>query len=155
MNAAGAQSPEPRPIRALPEGIELAVAPERCFDALYGLEILSEDPVDGTLRGRVEIREELKQPFGLVHGGVVASMAEALASRGTIQGVAADGNIAAGQSNETSFLRPLLCGYAHAVARPRDRGRDTWLWEVETFDDDGRLCALSYVTIAVRAPRED
>lgn len=140
------------PIQALPAGIDLAVAPERSFDALFGLEILSEDP-DGTLRARVEIREEVKQPFGLLHGGVVAAMAETLASRGTATAVAAEGMIASGQSNETSFLRPLLEGYAHGVARIRDRGGDTWLWEVETLDDQNRLCALSYVTIAVRAPR--
>ena len=63
---------------------------------------------------------------------------------------AAEGRAAVGLSNHTSFLRPVTEGTVHAVARPRHRGRTTWVWEVELTDDDGRLCALSRVTIAVR-----
>ena len=37
-----------------------------------------------------------------------------------------------------------------AVARRRHRGRTTWVWEVEITDDQGRLCALVRMTIAVR-----
>ena len=55
-----------------------------------------------------------------------------------------------GQSNHTSFLRPMSEGTIHAVARRRHRGRTTWIWDVEMTDDEGRLCALSRVTIAVR-----
>lgn len=142
-----------RPLTPLPPGVELAVPLERSFDALYGLEIVAEDPSDGSLRGRVEIRDEVRQPFGLVHGGVIAAMAEALASRGTLLGVARDGHVAVGLSNDTSFLRPPLGDHVHAVARPRHRGDDIWLWQVETLDDEGHLCALSHLAIAVRAAR--
>ncbi len=140
-------------LTALPPDLELAVPLERSFDARYGLEIVAEDPSDGSLRGRVEIRDEVRQPFGLLHGGVIAAMAEALASRGTILAVGRDGHVAVGLSNDTSFLRPPLGGHVHAVARPRHRGDDVWLWQVETLDDEGRLCALSHLTIAVRARR--
>ncbi len=118
------------------------------FDALYGLEITS--LTDGEVRGRVPVRAELRQPGGLVHGGVYASIAEALASLGTNAAVAEDGMIALGMANNSSFLRPVSRGTVHAVARPRHRGRGTWIWDVELADDDGRACALSRVTIAVR-----
>ena len=52
-----------------------------------------------------------------------------------------DGKIAMGQSNHTSFLRPVSAGSVHAEARPRHRGRTTWVWEVDFTDDEGRLCA--------------
>ena len=55
-----------------------------------------------------------------------------------------------GLSNQTSFLRPVTEGTINAVARARHRGRTTWVWEVELTDDDGRLCALTRVTVAVR-----
>jgi 1,4-dihydroxy-2-naphthoyl-CoA hydrolase len=61
-----------------------------------------------------------------------------------------DGKSAQGMSNQTSFLRPITSGAIHAVARRRHRGRTTWVWEVEIADDDGRLCALVRMTIAVR-----
>jgi 1,4-dihydroxy-2-naphthoyl-CoA hydrolase len=90
------------------------------------------------------------QPMGIVHGGVYATMAEGMTSEATFRAVYPDGNIAVGMSNQTSFLRPITAGTIHAEARRRHRGRTTWLWEVDFTDGDGRLCALSRVTIAVR-----
>jgi 1,4-dihydroxy-2-naphthoyl-CoA hydrolase len=118
------------------------------FDRLYGLEVteLSETSV----RGRVEVRDDLKQPAGLVHGGVYASIAESLASIGTGLAVIPDGNTAMGLSNHTSFLRPITQGTISAVATVKHRGRTTWVWEVELSDDAGRLCVLTRVTVAVR-----
>jgi 1,4-dihydroxy-2-naphthoyl-CoA hydrolase len=121
---------------------------EGTFDGLYGLEILSGD--DEEVRAQVTVRPELKQPAGLLHGGVLASMAESMASIATFMGVQADGRAAMGLSNATSFLRPITEGTVHAVARRRHRGRTTWIWDVDFTDDDGRLCATTRMTIAVR-----
>jgi 1,4-dihydroxy-2-naphthoyl-CoA hydrolase len=121
---------------------------DRGFDGLYGLEVLA--LTDEEVRAQVRVRDEIKQPGGLVHGGVFASMAEAIASIGTFVGVQEDGKGAVGLSNQTSFLRPIVDGTIHAVARCRHRGRTTWVWEVDISDDEGRLCALVRMTIAVR-----
>jgi uncharacterized protein (TIGR00369 family) len=127
---------------------ELPYPAEHGFDALYGL--VYTELSDGMVAGEVAVRDELKQQAGLVHGGVYASIAEALASLATAVAVMPDGKLAMGLSNETSFLRPITEGTIHAVARARHRGRTTWVWEVEISDDDGRLCALTRVTVAVR-----
>jgi uncharacterized protein (TIGR00369 family) len=119
------------------------------FDRHYGLEIV--EASDELVRGRVPVREHVTQPVGIVHGGVYAAISEGLASVGTNHGVAAEGNLGLGMSNQSSFLRPLGSGTIHATARRRHRGRTTWIWDVELTDDDGRLCALSRVTVAVRA----
>jgi 1,4-dihydroxy-2-naphthoyl-CoA hydrolase len=118
------------------------------FDRHYGLEV--DEATDELVRAHVPVREYLLQPVGLVHGGVHASIAEALASLGTNVGVVPEGKIGLGQANHSSFLRPMSEGTIHAVARRRHRGRTTWIWDVELTDDEGRLCALSRVTIAVR-----
>ncbi len=121
------------------------------FDRLYGLEVLSTGPEE--VRAQVKVRDELRQPAGLVHGGVFASIAETLASMATWMAVHEQGKTAQGLSNQTSFLRPIVDGTIHAVARRRHRGRTTWVWEVDITDDDGRLCAVSRITTAVR-PRD-
>jgi 1,4-dihydroxy-2-naphthoyl-CoA hydrolase len=90
------------------------------------------------------------QPMGIVHGGVYATMAEGMVSEATFRAVYADGNIAVGMSNQTSFLRPISEGTIHAEARRRHKGRTTWVWEVDFTDDAGHLCALTRVTMAVR-----
>jgi uncharacterized protein (TIGR00369 family) len=124
------------------------VPPGETLDATLGFETLEAGAE--LARGRAEVRDRHKQPFGLVHGGVYAALAESLASQATYLAVAGDGNIAVGLSNHTSFMRPILSGSVHAEARRRHRGRTTWVWDVEMTDDDGRLCALARVTIAVR-----
>ena len=73
-----------------------------------------------------------------------------MTSIGTWLAVRDDGFSAQGLSNQTSFLRPIVDGTIHAVARRRHRGRTTWVWEVEISDDQARLCALVRMTIAVR-----
>ena len=118
------------------------------FDALYGLEVLSLG--DDEVRAQVRVRDELRQSAGLVHGGVYASIAEAICSMATWHAVSTEGRSAQGLSNQTSFLRPILDGTIHAVARRRHRGRTTWVWEVDVSDDAGRLCALVRMTVAVR-----
>jgi 1,4-dihydroxy-2-naphthoyl-CoA hydrolase len=119
------------------------------FDGLYGLEIHAIS--DEEVVAEVPVRDELKQPAGLVHGGVFASIAESITSLATFLVVESEGQTAQGLSNQTSFLRPILDGTIHAVARRRHRGRTTWVWEVDISDDAGRLCALVRMTIAVRA----
>ncbi len=118
------------------------------FDRLYGLVV--EEVSDQLARARVEVRDELKQPYGLVHGGVYASIAETLASLATAIAVAPHGATAVGLSNSTSFVRPMTAGTIHASARRLHAGRTTWIWDVECRDDTDRLCAVTRMTIAVR-----
>ncbi|MGI8904833.1 MAG: PaaI family thioesterase [Solirubrobacteraceae bacterium] len=121
---------------------------EQGFDGLYGLEVI--EATDSQVRGRVVVRDELKQSAGLVHGGVFASIGESLASAATGLAVMSKGKRAMGLSNQTSFLAPITQGTIHAVAEVKHRGRTTWVWDVEITDDAGRLCALTRVTVAVR-----
>jgi uncharacterized protein (TIGR00369 family) len=123
----------------------------RGFDLLYGLELL--ECSDSEVRAQVPVREELKQPAGLLHGGVYAAAAESLASLATWLAVAEDGNTAVGLSNNTSFLRPITQGLVHAHATRLHRGRTTWVWDVRFSDDEDRTCALTRMTIAVRPAR--
>jgi 1,4-dihydroxy-2-naphthoyl-CoA hydrolase len=128
--------------------IDTVLPYESTFDALYGLEVHSVSEEEAT--ASVPVRDAVKQPMGLVHGGLFASIAESLASMATAMGVMEDGKQAMGLSNATSFLRPITEGTVHATARRVHRGRSTWVWDVEITDDQGRRCALTRMTIAVR-----
>jgi 1,4-dihydroxy-2-naphthoyl-CoA hydrolase len=118
------------------------------FDRLYGLEFLFLS--DEEVRAQVSVRAELKQPAGLVHGGVYAAMAESMASFGTARVVSERGETAMGLSNSTSFLRPITEGTIHALATRVHRGRTTWVWDVRFSDDADHTCAVTRMTIAVR-----
>jgi 1,4-dihydroxy-2-naphthoyl-CoA hydrolase len=120
----------------------------RGFDRLYGLELTAFS--DTEVRARLQVREEVTQPYGLIHGGVYASMAESMASLATALGVAEEGCIAMGLSNNTSFLRPITEGVVDALGTRLHRGRTTWVWDVRFSDSEERLCAITRMTIAVR-----
>src|SRR6202035_1365436 len=94
------------------------------FDRLYGLELL--EGSDTEVGAQVVVGDEHKQPAGLVHGGVYASVAEAVASIATGMTVLDEGCMAMGMSNSTSFLRPVTAGAVHAHATRIHRGRTTW-----------------------------
>ncbi|MFL5838928.1 MAG: PaaI family thioesterase [Thermoleophilaceae bacterium] len=121
------------------------------FDEHYGLQL--EECTERSVRGRVLVTPQVTQPMGMVHGGVYAAMAEALASLGTNMGVVDAGMVALGMSNHTTFLRPISEGHVVGHARRRHAGRRSWVWQVEMTDDQGRLCASSTMIVAVRADR--
>ena len=130
---------------------EASVEPAH-FDALIGTEWLSDDPDDA--RVRLPIRDELRQPFGLMHGGVMSTLIESVCSKATAGAVYDQGMAAMGQSINVSFLRPVTEGAVEVRAQARHRGRTTWLWQAEVVNDEGKPCALAQMTIAVR-PRPE
>jgi 1,4-dihydroxy-2-naphthoyl-CoA hydrolase len=109
---------------------------------------------DELVRGRLAVVDRVRQPYGIVHGGAIAALAESLTSLGTARGVMEENRIAMGQEINASFMRPITDGYVNALARVRRKGRTAWNWEVEITNDAGRLCALLRATIAVREAPE-
>ncbi len=135
----------------MPPPPDAPIPPERTLGGVLGLELL--DLTGERARGRFEVTDALRQPLGIVHGGAYAAMAETLTSAATHQAVEPQGMVALGQSNSTSYLRAVSSGAVHAEARTRHQGRGSWVWDVEFTDDQGRLCAISRVTVAVRPQR--
>jgi 1,4-dihydroxy-2-naphthoyl-CoA hydrolase len=116
-----------------------------------GVEWLDLDPDNA--RAQITIEPRHLQANGVVHGGVYASLAESLSSASTYGAVRDEGMVAFGQANSATFLRPITGGHVNAAARTRQRGRSVWIWDVELSDDEGNLCALVRMTIAVRPQR--
>jgi uncharacterized protein (TIGR00369 family) len=117
-----------------------------------GVEWIDFDP-EGA-RARIAVEPRHLQPGGIVHGGVYAALAESICSAATYLAVRENDMVALGMANSTTFLRPISEGHVNAVARARQRGRTTWVWDCELSDDQGRVCALVRMTAAVR-PRRD
>jgi 1,4-dihydroxy-2-naphthoyl-CoA hydrolase len=75
------------------------------------------------------VTEDLHQPYGLLHGGVHATLAETAASVGGALWLGDRGKVV-GVSNHTDFLRAVRGGELRAEATPLARGRTTQLWQV-------------------------
>ena len=105
------------------------------FDRMLGLQLSVRDGVE--VVGSIPLREDLKQPHGLAHGGLFACLAETAASEGTNAGVCDRGMIGLGSANNTSFLKPIAEGTIHVSATVRHRGRSTWVCDVERSGPPG------------------
>jgi 1,4-dihydroxy-2-naphthoyl-CoA hydrolase len=122
--------------------------PSGTLDEVLGFEMF--EATGERCRGRFSADKRVQQPMGLVHGGAYAALAESMASLATAAAVGERDMLVMGQSNSTTFIRPVTAGWVHAEGTPRHRGRTTWIWDIEFSDDEERLCALARVTIAVR-----
>ena len=126
-------------------------APMSPFDELIGTEWLDDDPEHA--RVRLRVREDLMQPAGLLHGGVISTLVESVCSRATAIAVHPEGMAAMGQAVQINFVRPVTGATLEVEASARHRGRMTWVWDAEATDAEGRLIAIAQMTIAVRPIR--
>ena len=92
------------------------------------------------------VTSDLHQPYGLVHGGVYATLAETAASIAAALWFGDRGKVV-GVANATDFLRAVREGSLRAEATPLSRGRTTQLWQVEVTDERGRLVAHGRVRL--------
>jgi uncharacterized protein (TIGR00369 family) len=93
-----------------------------------------------------DVTPALHQPYGIVHGGVYASVVETAASIAGAVWLGERGQVV-GVNNSTDFLRAVREGTLHAVAEPVHRGRLQQLWLVEIRDENERLVARGQVRL--------
>ncbi len=90
--------------------------------------------------------EKHHQPYGIVHGGVHASVVETLGSVGSALWYGDDGTCV-GVSNSTDFYRAVREGELTSVATPIHQGRSQQVWLVETHDATGRLVSRGQLRV--------
>lgn len=123
------------------------------FDRLLGLRFVTVDGAE--VVAEVAVTDRHVQPYGLVHGGVYATIGESVCSVGAAFSVMAEGKNAVGAENTTRFHRGCRPGTTlTAIARPMEGARSASqrVWEAVITDGAGRRCATSRVTIAVLEP---
>ncbi len=99
-----------------------------------GLEMIEES--SKYAKGRIPVKEELLNPFGTMHGGVLYSLADIVA------GIAAQasGNRCVTLSGSLNFLLPGTdTKYIYCEAFLERMGKHTAVYRVEIKDDEGKL----------------
>ena len=117
------------------------------YNLMTGLRFVSADP--GSVAAEIEITADHLQPYGIVHGGVLAGMVESLCSVGAALTVIADDKSTVGLENSTSFLRAVRSGTLHGTASPVQISRRSQVWAAEIRNDDGRKVAVGRVRLLV------
>ena len=97
---------------------------------------------------RVEVGPKVHQPFGILHGGVSALLAEGAASIGGAVSVGPD-QMVVGTELNCSHLRSMSDGTLTAVATPIRKGRTVHVWGIELRDEEDRLICVARCTLQV------
>ena len=124
------------------------------------LNAMVEDTMDGHLgmrftevgpdyvRGALPHSDRTRQPFGLLHGGANAVLAETLASVGANLTVNPAEERFVGLQLTVHHLRGVTGGFVTGTSRPMHQGRSTQVWETKIRDEQGRLSAVSRLTLS-------
>jgi 1,4-dihydroxy-2-naphthoyl-CoA hydrolase len=124
--------------------------PADTFLAVIGLRLERVLPqgMQTVVRGSLEVDKRHHTPWGVVHGGVWASVVESAATVGACAVLEAEGRFAVGVDNLTDFLRPVREGNLDVVAMPEQIGRSLQLWRVTITDQLGKPVAQGRVRLA-------
>ncbi len=136
------------PFRRRPPSEVLNAQREGCAIGHLGIE-LTELGAD-FLRGRMPVDARTKQPYGLLHGGSSALLAETLASVAANLCIEEGEGQAVGLELNCNHLRAATSGWVIGTARPLHVGRSTQVWDIRIEDEQARLVCASRLTLAVR-----
>lgn len=101
----------------------------------------------------MDVGPHVHQPFGVLHGGASAVIAESAASIGAFLNCK-EGELSLGTDLNISHLRAKSDGSVVATATPFRKGRSMHVWSIEIADENGELIAIARCTIAIRKSRD-
>ena len=117
------------------------------FAGVLGVEVVSSSRDE--VRARVEWRPERCTAGGVLHGGVIMSLADTTGATCAVQNLPPDASGTTTIESKTNFLRAVRDGYAEAVSRPLHAGRTVVVIETDVTDAAGRPVAKILQTQAV------
>jgi 1,4-dihydroxy-2-naphthoyl-CoA hydrolase len=101
------------------------------------------------LRGTLPVDSRTTQPFGLLHGGASAALAETLGSVAATHCVDMSRYRCVGLEINSNHIRSARAGRVTGTARPVHIGGRSQVWEIRIEDDKQRLICISRLTVMV------
>lgn len=101
---------------------------------------------EDSLTARMPVNSSVYQPFGLLHGGATAALAETVGSCASALFVDNETKIVKGIELNISHLKSVKEGFVYGVAKSIHKGRTTHLWEIKIFDDQQQLISICKLT---------
>lgn len=105
---------------------------------------------NGLLKGSVPVDQRTVQPYGILHGGVSAVLAETLGSIGSHMIAESEDKRAFGIEINSQHLRPVKEGSIHGTAKIIHKGKTIHTWHIDIHNDQGKLISISKLIVAIR-----
>lgn len=110
---------------------------------------------DDFIRARMPVDHRTVQPFGLLHGGASASLAETLGSIAGSFCVDVEKKYVVGLEINCNHIRSARAGFVVGTARPVHLGSSTQIWDIRIVDERDKLVCVSRLTLAVLERKTD
>lgn len=105
------------------------------------------------LRMIMPVNDRTRQPYGLLHGGASAALAETIGSVASALIIDPEKQFCVGLDINANHIRAMKEGYVHAVAKPLHLGTTTHVWDIKICDEHNKLVCISRLTVAIRDKR--
>lgn len=101
------------------------------------------------MKATMPVGPKTKQPFGLLHGGASAALAETIGSVASWCAVNRDLFIGVGVEINANHIKAVTQGLVTAICSPIKIGGKIHVWDIRILDESGDLCCVSRFTCMV------
>ncbi|HYC28498.1 MAG TPA: hotdog fold thioesterase [Chitinophagaceae bacterium] len=105
---------------------------------------------DDYIKARMPVDHRTKQPYGLLHGGASAVLAETLGSVGSALAVDHTKFYCVGVEINANHIRSVKEGYVTGHATPLYLGRQMHVWDIKIYNEENKLTCVSRLTVSVQ-----
>lgn len=112
-----------------------------------GIEYIEAGP--DFLKARMPVDEKTRQPYGYLHGGASAALAEELGSMASNLSIDRTKYFAFGLEINANHIKSVKEGFITGIASPLHIGKTTHVWEIKMYNDKDQLTCVSRLTMAV------
>jgi 1,4-dihydroxy-2-naphthoyl-CoA hydrolase len=110
------------------------------------LEIEFVDVGDDFVTAKMPVNSRVHQPYGILHGGATAALAETVGSCASALFVDTKTQIVKGIELSINHLKSKKEGVVYGIAKPIHKGRTTHLWEIKIIDEEENLISICKLT---------
>ena len=104
---------------------------------------------DDSIVATMPITDNVRQPFGILHGGASVVLAESIGSVASNLIIDTDKYAGVGLDINANHVRSASDGLLRAVCAPLHIGKTTHVWDIKMYDDKGNLICISRLTVAI------
>ncbi len=101
------------------------------------------------IKARMPVDERTRQPFGLLHGGASAALAETLGSVASSLIIDLAHFNCVGLEINANHIRGVREGTVFGTVLPLHIGKTTHVWDIRIVDEQEKLVCISRLTVAI------
>jgi len=105
---------------------------------------------NGHIEAIMPVDHRTQQPYGLLHGGASAALAETLGSYGSHLIASENGGIAVGVELNINHVKSKRSGTVTGIAKILHQGKSIHIWSIDIVDEEHLLIASSRLTVMVK-----